>query len=160
LTLDGLELVGIAALFRKALRGAVVTLLATFELVPAFPVAFGIGIAQVRLAALPLFDALAAVVALRRYLVNALLGGPSLLQAAGVVAPLLPSQFTCKLPLGLLANFLPGLLALFGLLLGWLLGLLLGLLLRLPFALLLAQFLAQAAVILVLGGILRAGKGV
>ncbi|MES2858534.1 MAG: hypothetical protein V4704_05085 [Pseudomonadota bacterium] len=154
--LERLKSVGVASLFGKALRGVIVTLLATFKLVRAFPVAFDIGIAQVRLAALPLFNAFAAVIALQQYLVDALLAGLCFLHAVGVLAPLLPSQVTCNLPLGLLAHVLPGLLALLGLLLGRLLALLLGL----PLALLLAQFLARAAVVFVLGGILRAGEGI
>ncbi len=159
LTLEGLQLLCIAALLGNALRGAVVALLATFELVTAFLVAFGIGIVRVQLAfglaALPLFHALAAIFAWRQYFDDALFAGLCLLLAVGVIAGLLPSQFTRKLPLGLLAHFLPGLFALLGLLC-WLLGLLL----RLPFALLLAQFLARAAVSFVVGGILRAGESV
>ena len=150
-------MVGIAALLRNALRGIAIAQRATVELITEFAIAFGVGIAQLhlvfRLATLPLFDALAAIVALRHDLCDALLAGLLVLLAAGVIPALLPLQFTGKLSLGLLARFLSRLLALLGLLLRWLLGLLL----RMLFALLLAQFLARLAVIFVFAGILRAG---
>ena len=158
-TLEGLALVGIAALLGYALRSFVVTLRAAVELITTLALAFGVDFAQVhlafRLAALPLFKALAALFALRHDLRDALLAGWFVLLAVGIITALLPSQFTGKLPLWLLARLLPGLLALLHLLLSWLLGLLLSL----SFALLLALFLARLAVSVIVGGILRAGEG-
>lgn len=154
LTLEGLQLVGIAALLGNALRGAVVTLLATFELVAEFLVTFGVGIAQLHLtvclATLPLFKALAGVVALRRDdLHDRLLPTLFELLARRIIPALLPLQFTRKRAFGLLARFRL-------LLLCSLLRLLLGLLLSLLFALLFALFLAGAAIIIIVcGGILR-----